>query len=101
MRVRLFRTLNCWRAVGFFRRVLKLLYFGIKPVFVFDGTAPSLKRRTLATRKARRQGRQGDMAKTAERLLAAQMRKAALEHVGKRCVHHSDAGQHAADRVCV
>ena len=32
-----------------------MLFFGIKPVFVFDGQTPSLKKKTLAERrKARR-----------------------------------------------
>jgi DNA excision repair protein ERCC-5 len=44
--------------VGFFRRICKLLYFGIKPVFVFDGGAPELKRQTIAARRRRREGRQ-------------------------------------------
>lgn len=33
--------------LGFLRRICKLLYYGIKPVFVFDGGAPALKRTTL------------------------------------------------------
>ena len=43
--------------VGFFRRICKLLFFGIKPVFVFDGGAPILKRQTVSERKKRREGR--------------------------------------------
>ncbi|CAR21730.1 ssDNA endodeoxyribonuclease RAD2 [Lachancea thermotolerans CBS 6340] len=59
--------------VGFFRRICKLLYFGIKPVFVFDGGAPALKRRTIQQRKERRQGRRDNAVSTAKKLLALQM----------------------------
>ena len=33
--------------LGFLRRITKLLFYGIKPVFVFDGGAPALKKATL------------------------------------------------------
>lgn len=33
--------------LGFFRRLCKLLFFDIKPIFVFDGGAPALKRTTI------------------------------------------------------
>ena len=33
--------------LGFLRRICKLLFWGIKPVFVFDGGAPVLKRTTI------------------------------------------------------
>jgi hypothetical protein len=36
--------------VGFLRRINKLLFHGIKPVFVFDGGAPVLKRSTIVSR---------------------------------------------------
>jgi DNA excision repair protein ERCC-5 len=70
--------------VGFFRRICKLLYFGIKPVFIFDGDAPALKRQTIAGRKRRREGRREDAVRTAGKLLAVQMQRRAEEEVGKR-----------------
>lgn len=70
--------------VGFFRRICKLLYFGIKPVFVFDGGAPVLKRQTVLGRKKRREGRREDAVKTAGRLLAVQMKKRGEEEQEKR-----------------
>src|SRR3954469_17945720 len=63
--------------VGFFRRICKLLFFGIKPVFVFDGGAPALKRQTIAARAARREGRKEDATRTAGKMLALQMRRRA------------------------
>ncbi|KAI9834359.1 MAG: hypothetical protein M1819_002970 [Sarea resinae] len=70
--------------VGFFRRICKLLYFGIKPVFVFDGGAPALKRQTISARKQRREGRREDAVRTAGKLLAVQMQRRAEEEENKR-----------------
>lgn len=70
--------------VGFFRRVCKLLWFGIKPVFVFDGGAPALKRATLQGRRRRREGRREDAVRTAGKLLAVQMQRVAAEEQEKR-----------------
>lgn len=39
---------------GFLRRICKLLFYGIRPVFVFDGKTPQLKQRTLVSRKMQR-----------------------------------------------
>ncbi|TKA57459.1 hypothetical protein B0A53_00688 [Rhodotorula sp. CCFEE 5036] len=65
--------------MGTFRRIMKLLFYGVKPVFVFDGDAPTLKKRTIEQRKRRKQGAGRDLAKTAQELLAAQLRSAAAE----------------------
>lgn len=70
--------------VGFFRRICKLLFFGIKPVFVFDGGAPALKRQTISSRKRRREGRREDAVRTAGKLLALQMQRRAEEDEAKR-----------------
>ncbi|PKK53691.1 hypothetical protein CI102_1471 [Trichoderma harzianum] len=70
--------------VGFFRRICKLLWFGIQPVFVFDGGAPALKRATIQKRKQRREGRREDAVRTAGKLLAIQMQRLAEEEEEKR-----------------
>ncbi|CAG8259749.1 unnamed protein product [Penicillium nalgiovense] len=70
--------------VGFFRRICKLLYFGIRPVFVFDGGAPVMKRQTIAGRKKRREGHREDAARTAGKLLAVQMQRSAEEEDARR-----------------
>ncbi|KAK0618079.1 hypothetical protein B0T17DRAFT_495342 [Bombardia bombarda] len=70
--------------VGFFRRICKLLWYGIRPVFVFDGGAPALKRATLQGRRQRREGRREDAARTAGKLLAVQMHRMAEEEEEKR-----------------
>ncbi|KAK8173837.1 DNA-repair protein rad13 [Phyllosticta citrichinensis] len=70
--------------VGFFRRICKLLFIGIKPVFVFDGGAPALKRQTINARKNRREGRRDDAVRTAGKLLAVQMQRRAEEEEAKR-----------------
>ena len=47
--------------LGLFHRVSKLLFYKIKPVFVFDGKAPDLKKETLQRRRIRK----GDASKKA------------------------------------
>ncbi|KAJ6609224.1 hypothetical protein B0H10DRAFT_2065124 [Mycena sp. CBHHK59/15] len=72
------RALSNAHVLGFLRRIAKLLFYGIKPVFVFDGGAPALKRNTLNERRQKKSGAATSHAKLAEKLLAAQMRRVAL-----------------------
>lgn len=46
------RALSNAHVLGFLRRITKLLFYGIKPVFVFDGGAPVLKRNTIVSCQA-------------------------------------------------
>ncbi|ETN38517.1 uncharacterized protein HMPREF1541_06552 [Cyphellophora europaea CBS 101466] len=82
--------------VGFFRRICKLLYFGIKPVFVFDGGAPTLKRETVRKRRQRREGRREDAVRTAGRLLAVQMERV-VEEERERARKEKEGGRRAQD----
>ncbi|OCF36785.1 DNA excision repair protein ERCC-5 [Kwoniella heveanensis BCC8398] len=73
------RVLVNAHVLGFLRRINKLLFHGIKPVFVFDGGAPALKRATIAERKKKKSGAAANHAKVAEKLFAAQMRREAVK----------------------
>nr|XP_030127543.3 DNA repair protein complementing XP-G cells isoform X1 [Taeniopygia guttata]XP_030127617.3 DNA repair protein complementing XP-G cells isoform X1 [Taeniopygia guttata]XP_030127684.3 DNA repair protein complementing XP-G cells isoform X1 [Taeniopygia guttata] len=58
-----------------FHRLCKLLFFRIRPVFVFDGEAPLLKRQTLAKRRQRKEIAINDSRKTAEKLLKTLLKR--------------------------
>ncbi|KAL4258482.1 XPG/RAD2 endonuclease family protein [Pleurotus pulmonarius] len=75
------RALSNAHVLGFLRRITKLLFYGIKPVFVFDGGAPVLKRNTISERKNKKRGAASSHVKVAEKLLAAQLRREALNHI--------------------
>ncbi|KAG7451252.1 PIN domain-like protein [Guyanagaster necrorhizus] len=81
MRAKDGRALTNAHVLGFLRRICKLLFYGMKPVFVFDGGAPALKKATLTERRKKKSGAAASHVKLAEKLLAAQMRREALNHV--------------------
>ncbi|KAM7431485.1 nucleotide-excision repair [Porites harrisoni] len=70
--------------VGLFHRVCKLLYYRIKPVFVFDGGVPHLKKKTLAARKERHLKAVHGSNKAAERIVKNYLKAKALETVTGR-----------------
>lgn len=67
--------------LGFFRRICKLLYLRTKPVFVFDGGTPSLKRRTVIARRRQRENAQAKIRKTAEKLLLNHLKAMRLKEL--------------------
>ncbi|KAL8159752.1 hypothetical protein V2J09_001289 [Rumex salicifolius] len=69
--------------LGFFRRICKLLFLRIKPVFVFDGGTPILKRRTVIARRRQRENAQTKLRKTAEKLLLNQLKTTRLKELAK------------------
>jgi len=70
--------------VGLFNRVCKLLYYRIKPVFVFDGGVPHLKKKTLAARKEQRFKAIHKSNRAAEKIVKNYLKAKALETVTKR-----------------
>lgn len=64
--------------VGSLRRILKLLHHKIKPLFVFDGGVPVLKRRIMQQRRQRSDRQKEKLKRTAHKLLLNQMMKSTL-----------------------
>ncbi|XP_047218662.1 DNA excision repair protein ERCC-5 isoform X1 [Girardinichthys multiradiatus] len=62
-----------------FNRVCKLLFFRIRPVFVFDGDAPMLKKRTLALRRQRKEELTSQSKQTNEKLLKTFLKRQAIK----------------------
>ncbi|XP_036610395.1 DNA repair protein complementing XP-G cells isoform X2 [Trichosurus vulpecula] len=62
-----------------FHRLCKLLFFRIRPIFVFDGEAPLLKKQTLAKRRQRKDLASADSRKTTEKLLKTFLKRQAIK----------------------
>ncbi|KAI3963309.1 hypothetical protein MKW98_022731 [Papaver atlanticum] len=69
--------------LGFFRRICKLLFLRTKPVFVFDGGTPALKRRTVIARRRQRENAQAKIRKTAEKLLLNHLKTMRLQELAE------------------
>eukprot|EP00177_Eucheuma_denticulatum_P006894 GFKZ01012544.1.p1 GENE.GFKZ01012544.1~~GFKZ01012544.1.p1 ORF type:complete len:1385 (-),score=255.17 GFKZ01012544.1:1795-5949(-) len=64
--------------LGVLRRCIKLLYLSVRPVLVFDGATPGLKRRTLAGRRSMRDRHEAKLRRLAERMLVNRMKISVL-----------------------
>uniref|UniRef100_UPI0037E904E5 DNA excision repair protein ERCC-5 homolog n=1 Tax=Semicossyphus pulcher TaxID=241346 RepID=UPI0037E904E5 len=64
-----------------FNRICKLLFFRIRPVFVFDGDAPLLKKQTLTLRRQRKEELSQESKQTNEKLLKTFLKRQAVKAV--------------------
>ncbi|XP_069030634.1 DNA excision repair protein ERCC-5 homolog [Embiotoca jacksoni] len=62
-----------------FNRICKLLFFRIRPVFVFDGDAPLLKKQTLTLRRQRKEELTRESKQTNEKLLKTFLKRQAIK----------------------
>ncbi|XP_065355434.1 DNA excision repair protein ERCC-5 homolog [Calliphora vicina] len=70
-------ALNNAHLLGLFHRLCKLMYYRVKPVFVFDGCVPQLKRDTIA----RRQQQRSKLNNEADRIQALLLQSLAKEKI--------------------
>ncbi|XP_022234861.2 DNA repair protein complementing XP-G cells homolog [Drosophila obscura] len=70
-------ALNNAHLLGLFHRLCKLLYYRVRPVFIFDGCTPQLKRDTIA----RRQQQRNKLSNEADRIQALLLQSLAREKV--------------------
>ncbi|EGZ21324.1 hypothetical protein PHYSODRAFT_460533, partial [Phytophthora sojae] len=61
--------------LGTLHRVAKLLYYGVRPVFVFDGQTPEIKKRTTARRRKRQEQQSANLRHTAQRILLNRLKQ--------------------------
>ena len=75
-----------------FHRICKLLFYRIKPVFVFDGGVPSLKKQTLSFRRIRREAAADRAQQVRQRLLKNLLKSHAVRNaLGKTGPSPSDS----------
>ena len=65
---------------GLFNRLCKLIYFNIKPVMIFDGLAPAIKKRTTRERAERQGAAEERYRRLARKMIAIQIHLQSLQH---------------------
>merc|ERR1711871_675317 len=65
--------------IGTLRRILKLMFHKIKPIFVFDGATPMLKLKTIKARRTLRERQETNLRKAAQKLFLAQIKRKEIE----------------------
>ncbi|CAH8442724.1 unnamed protein product [Heterobilharzia americana] len=75
----------------FFRRLCKLLFFGIRPVFVFDGDTPALKRATMNARRQLRSSTEAKAEKAQKHFLRRLLRRVAESTVKSSSLSSNEA----------
>ncbi|OMJ18499.1 DNA repair protein rad13 [Smittium culicis] len=66
---------------GFFKRICKLLHYGILPIFVFDGAPPKIKKNTMAQRRSRQNDQERRIKIAAGKLLSSKLKSHLLKDV--------------------
>ena len=81
--------------IGTLRRILKLLFHRIRPIFVFDGETPAIKQQTIKSRRKFRERQEENYQKAAQNILLNQIKQAAL--AAKLKSVHSEAEGEGGD----
>ncbi|KAJ3140281.1 DNA repair protein rad2 [Geranomyces variabilis] len=82
-------TMKAAHIIGAFIRLCKLMFFGVRPVFVFDGATPQMKLRTTQERRARKVAAGSQAQKVALKLFRQQLKLAALTAAEKEAAEQA------------
>lgn len=64
---------------GMVSRILKMLQYGIRPVFIFDGATPAIKKKTTMSRRKIREESETKLRKVAQQLLLNRIKQQAIQ----------------------
>ncbi len=82
--------------IGTIKRLLKLLYNKVKPVFVFDGGVPILKIKTIEARTKLRSRNEQTVESTARRLLLTKLKQRELNKLNEKSNNNTTASNFAS-----